>query len=102
MRNPYSRLLIGGAVIAVLALGRAGSVAQENAPPGKSRTPAFALEEQYPAPVIQKDSPGAEGIGYGFEGGRVIKLEGTYHLFTTENLPGHMWVKTRLAHWSST
>jgi hypothetical protein len=51
--------------------------------------------------VITRTTPGAEGIEYGFEGGRVVKLDGVYHLFTTENLPGHMWVKTRLGHWTS-
>lgn len=102
MRNPSSHLRSAGVAIVVLALARAGCVAQDKSPPGTGHPPAFALVEQYPVPVIQKDSPGAEGIGYGFEGGRVIKLVGTYHLFTTENLPGHMWVKTRLAHWSST
>ena len=45
--------------------------------------PAFPgtlqLVEQHPAPVITIKSPGAEGIKYGFEGGRVVKVGRTYH-----------------------
>jgi len=71
------------------------------AAPAKTHEPAFVLVEQYPSPVMGKTSPGAEDIGFGFEGGRVIKIAGIYHLFTTEMLPGHWAVKTRMAHWSS-
>ena len=71
------------------------------APPATTYVPEFALVEQYPTPVISRTSPGAEGMGFGFEGGSVIKIGGTYHLFTTEMMPGHMSVRTRLAHWSS-
>jgi hypothetical protein len=63
--------------------------------------PSFTLVEQYPSKVIDWTSPGAEGIEYGFEGGSVIKIEGTYHLFTTEMLPGPLGVKTRMPHWTS-
>jgi hypothetical protein len=93
-------LAVVGAPLA-LTLFRSGMIAQAAAPPSKTYKPSFVLAEQYPSPVIARTSPGAEGIGFGFEGGRVIKLDGTYHLFTTEMLPGHMSVKTRLAHWSS-
>jgi hypothetical protein len=70
-------------------------------PAAKTYEPGFALVEQYPSPVIGKTSPGADDSGYGFEGGRVIKIEGTYHLVTTEMLSGPMGVKTRIVHWSS-
>jgi len=71
------------------------------APPTTTDEPAFALVEQCPSPVIGRTSPGAEDNEYGFEGGRVIKVEGIYHLVTTEMLAGAMWVKTRIAHWTS-
>jgi len=71
------------------------------APPAKTYEPAFTLVEQYPSPVIARTSPGAEDTEYGFEGGTVIKLAGTYHLITTEMLAGQMWVKTKIAHWTS-
>ena len=92
--------VIAGALLAVAFL-HFGINAQQSPPPAKTYEPAFTLIEQYPTPVIARTSPGAEKDGFGFEGGRVIKLEGTYHLFTTEMLPDHMGVKTRLAHWTS-
>ncbi|MFP5229293.1 MAG: hypothetical protein ACLGXA_16910, partial [Acidobacteriota bacterium] len=39
---------------------------------------------------------------YGFEGGRVLKLGATYHLFTSEMTGDPHWVKMKLAHWTST
>ena len=59
------------------------------------------LVEQYPSPVLTVKSPGAEGNKHGFEGGNVVKLHGTYHLVTTEMTGDPVWVKTKLAHWSS-
>jgi hypothetical protein len=38
----------------------------------------------HPAPVITIKSKGSEGIKFGFEGGRVVKVNNTYHLFTSE------------------
>jgi hypothetical protein len=92
---------IPGALLA-LAFFCTGISAQEGAPPAKTYAPALELVEQYPSPVITRTSPGAEDIGFGFEGGSVLKIKGTYHLFTTEMMPGHYAVKTRMAHWSST
>ncbi len=51
--------------------------------------------------VLTINSNGAEGKKYGFEGGRVIKIKGTYHLFTSEMIGDPRWVKMRLAHWVS-
>jgi len=101
MFKRYSYLpAIAGALL-VLAFISAGMIAQEAAHLAKTYEPTFTLVDQYPSPVIARTSPGAEGTEYGFEGGSVIKLEGSYHLFTTEMLPGPLGVKTRLAHWSS-
>ena len=61
----------------------------------------LVLAAQHPTPVITTRSPGAEGNRYGFEGGRVVKVDGTYHLFTTEMVADPMWVKTRFGHWTS-
>lgn len=52
-------------------------------------------------PVLTVRSPGAEGNKYGFEGGRVLKINDTYHLFTSEMVGDPHWVKMRLAHWTS-
>ena len=65
------------------------------------RHPASSSSKQHPTPVITTRSPGAEGIRYGFEGGRVVKVGDTYHLFTTEMVADPMWVKTRFGHWTS-
>jgi hypothetical protein len=63
--------------------------------------PRLVLVHQHPTPVITTRTPGAEGIRYGFEGGRVVKVGDTYHLFTTEMVSDPMSVKTRFGHWTS-
>jgi hypothetical protein len=52
-------------------------------------------------PVLSKNNPGTEDIRHGFEGGRVIKHRGVYHLFTSEQSGDPKWVKMRLGHWKS-
>ena len=52
-------------------------------------------------PVITKTDKGTDDNLYGFEGGRALKLNGEYHLFTTEMSGLPIWTKTRLAHWKS-
>jgi len=58
-------------------------------------------------PVVGPEHPDAREIHGGFEGGRVIKLDGTYHWFPTERFgqPGkprtYDRIKTRIAHWTS-
>jgi hypothetical protein len=59
------------------------------------------VSHQLDQPILTIASPGAEGNKYGFEGGRVLKLDGTYHLFTSEMIGDPHWVKMRLAHWTS-
>ncbi len=63
--------------------------------------PRLVLVESYPQPVLTIRSPGSEGNKYGFEGGRVVKVRSTYHLFTSEMIADPIWVKMRLAHWRS-
>jgi hypothetical protein len=69
--------------------------------PKAAREPRLVLVRQHPTAVITTRTPGAEGNRYGFEGGRAVKVEGTYHLFTTEMVADPMWVKTRFGHWTS-
>jgi hypothetical protein len=52
-------------------------------------------------PVLTTQSEGAGGNKYGFEGGRVIKQGGMYHLFTSEMVGDPHWVRMKLAHWTS-
>jgi hypothetical protein len=54
--------------------------------------------EVYEFPVIKEGDPGTEDNKYGFEGGRVIKYKGNYHLFTAERFGDPQLVKMRLAH----
>lgn len=63
--------------------------------------PGLALIQQHPTPVLTTRSPGAEGIKYGFEGGRVVKVGRTYHLFVSEMAGDPVWVRMMLAHWRS-
>ncbi len=60
------------------------------------------LVKQHETPVITVKSPGAEGNKLGFEGGCAIKLNGTYHLFTSEMVDKPLGVKMKLGHWTST
>lgn len=64
--------------------------------------PELKLIAQHPKPVISVRSPGAEDIRFGYEGGTVVKVGETYHLFTSEMVDNPMWVKMRLGHWTST
>lgn len=61
----------------------------------------LVVTRQFDHPVLTTRSAGAEGNKYGFEGGRVIKLDGIYHLFTSEMAGDPHWVKMKLAHWTS-
>lgn len=67
--------------------------------PGLSQELVVTREWQHP--ILTIHSPGSEGNKYGFEGGRVLKIKGTYHLFTSEMVGDPHWVKMRLAHWTS-
>lgn len=55
----------------------------------------------HPDPVLSKRTEPDEGIEFGFEGGRVVKVNGTYHLFTSEMYKAPIWVKMRLGYWVS-
>jgi hypothetical protein len=59
------------------------------------------VTKQFDEPILTVNSPDAKEIKYGFEGGRVLKLKGTYHLFTSEMAGDPHWVKMRLAYWTS-
>src|SRR4051812_11621141 len=62
---------------------------------------SFSIVDQHPAPLISRSTPGAADNKYGFEGGRVVLLDGTYHLFVSEMHGDPKWTRTRLAHWTS-
>ena len=67
-----------------------------------SRTsPTLSLVRQHPAPVLTTRTSGAEGNRFGFEGGRVVKVDGTYHLFTSEMVGDPIWVRMKLGYWTS-
>jgi len=66
-----------------------------------SLIPQLKLVKQYPNPVITVRSKGAEGIRWGFEGGRVVKVGKTYHLFTSEMVDNPIWTKMKLGYWTS-
>jgi hypothetical protein len=62
---------------------------------------SFSIVDQHPTPLISHSSTGAQDNKYGFEGGRVVLLDGIYHLFISEMFSDPKWTKTRLAHWTS-
>jgi hypothetical protein len=74
---------------------------EESLKPTAPATPGLELLRQHPTPVLTTRTPGADGIRWGFEGGRVVKVGGTYHLFTSEMVDDPMWVRMRLGHWTS-
>ena len=67
----------------------------------------FEILEGPDTPVITEDHPDAQDIQGGFEGGRLLKIEGEYHIFPTERagIPGGAAsrdrVNTRIGHWTS-
>lgn len=61
----------------------------------------LSVTKRYEGPILTVHSEGAHGNKYGFEGGRVLKIKGTYHLFTSEMVGEPHWVRMRLAHWTS-
>jgi hypothetical protein len=68
----------------------------------ESKKPVLVLLKQYEKPVITAESPGAEGIKFGFEGGRALKIGKTYHLMTMEILGGEpRFRRTNLGYWTS-
>ena len=52
-------------------------------------------------PVISQSNPAAKDIKYGFEGGRAIKINDSYYIYTTEIIANPFWTKTRLGLWES-
>ncbi|AXB58170.1 glycoside hydrolase family protein [Flavobacterium fluviale] len=88
-------------------------------PDGKLWNPTFIVEgfsDEKPLfeiiggenkPVIDEGMSGTEGIQGGFEGGRVVKVGDTYHMFPTERAGEkgvdyyYDRVKTRIGHWTS-
>jgi hypothetical protein len=87
-----------------LASGAPSAARPETKVPASGVAPAeprLVLVRPHPTPVLTTRSPGAEAIRYGFEGGRVVKVGGTYHLFTSEMAGDPVWVKMRLGHWTS-
>ncbi len=66
-----------------------------------SAQPGLRLISQRESPVLTKRNADAVGNKYGFEGGRVVKLGSTYHLFTSEMAGDPIWVKMKLAYWQS-
>lgn len=71
--------------------------------PVEERFPELTLEivDWQSGPVIGKGDPGTLDIKHGLEGGRVIRTDGTYHLFTSEQTGDPKWVKMRIGHWRS-
>jgi hypothetical protein len=62
---------------------------------------ALTITDQHPTPLLTRGSPGTEDNKYGFEGGRVVRVGATYHLFISEMTGDPKWAKTKLAHWTS-
>nr|WP_315242946.1 hypothetical protein [uncultured Flavobacterium sp.] len=69
--------------------------------------PLFEIIGGENKPVIDEGMPGTEGIQGGFEGGRVVKVGDTYHMFPTERAGEkgveyyYDRVKTKIGHWTS-
>jgi len=95
-REPFislvSTVLIALAAVALMNAGGFHS---------NARVSELEIASTWPNPVLTIHSEGARGNKYGFEGGRVLKVKGTYHLFTSEMVGDPHWVKMRLAEWIS-
>jgi hypothetical protein len=92
------------AVLCLLWPAIAGAAASAVEPYNPASTPMpvrFESHEVLTKPVIDADHPDARGNKYGFEGGTVVKIDGTYHLFVAEMMGDPRWFKMRLALWTS-
>lgn len=63
--------------------------------------PVLELVSGAPEMVIGPKHAGLAGNKHGFEGGRALRANGAYHLFTAEMYDEPFWVSMRLAHWQS-
>ena len=86
------RTLASGLLLACLTAAGVG---------GQGRAPRLVLTASRDTPVITTRLPGGEGNRFGFEGGRVVKVNGVYHLFTSEMVDDPIWVRMRLGYWTS-
>jgi hypothetical protein len=107
------------AVLGVLKIDQQLNARDAKLPDGKLWNPTFIVEgfsDEKPLfeiiggenkPVIDEGMSGTEGIQGGFEGGRVVKVGDTYHMFPTERAGEkgvdyyYDRVKTRIGHWTS-
>ncbi|MBM3746639.1 MAG: hypothetical protein FJW34_12655 [Acidobacteria bacterium] len=69
--------------------------------PPAAPEPVLRLVTQHEHPLITVRHPDAAGIKYGFEGGRVVKIGSSYHLFTSEMAADPIWVKMKFGYWRS-
>jgi hypothetical protein len=91
MTSSLKNALLGAAVLLLCPItGNAAAPEQELVVTGQAK-----------GAVLTTRTAGAEGNKYGFEGGRVLKTGGVYHLFTSEMVGDPHWVKMKLAHWTS-
>ncbi|MCR4032007.1 MULTISPECIES: hypothetical protein [Flavobacterium] len=112
----------GKGLFAILGVVKASeNLKSRNAelPDGKLWNPTFIVEgfsDEKPLfeviggenkPVIDEGMSGTDGIQGGFEGGRVVKVGNTYHMFPTERAGEkgvdyyYDRVKTKIGHWTS-
>lgn len=61
----------------------------------------LTVVNEHPTALVKAGSRGTHDNLYGVEGGRVLKIGGTYHLLTAEMSGDPRLVKMRLAHWCS-
>src|SRR5262249_11150978 len=100
-RRVLSGVVVGLAVMVADAASATRTKTRREDEDWARATPRLGLPRQHPTPVLTTRSPGAEDIRYGFEGGRLVKVKDTYHLFTSEMAGDPVWVKMRLGHWTS-
>jgi hypothetical protein len=91
-----------GAAIADFPVAPKGTDANTNSAGADVHLQFAILEQSTGKALITPPQPGTEGNKYGFEGGRTVKIGGTYHWITTEMVGDPKWVKTKLAYWTST
>ena len=115
--NPQGKGLF--AILGVIKASETLKSRNAELPDGKLWNPTFIVEgfsDEKPLfeiiggenkPVIDEGMSGTEGIQGGFEGGRVVKVGDTYHMFPTERAGEkgvdyyYDRVKTKIGHWTS-
>lgn len=98
---PRPWFLIIACLYLFAALAVSAAPAQQAADNPSPSPISFKVIQIRDTPVIDAANPDAKDNKFGFEDGMAVKIHGVYHLIVDEMAGDPMWVKMRIAHWTS-